>query len=102
MNFLGSYQAYFLFIFERLINQLLVYFRTSTCSIDSGIILVILVEKLLAANDKHVVQQILHQQTVRLQYHALLYTCLSENSLDNPTRLSLIVRLWNLYGRIVD
>lgn len=50
------------------------------------------------SHDNTVLEQILNNDSVRQQFHALLYTCLSVNNNDN---ISLIIHLWNIYGRIL-
>ena len=48
-------------------------------------------------NDTSTIEQILNNEFVRQQFHTLLYTCLSLNSNDT----SLVIALWNTYGRIL-
>ena len=95
----GSYHCYFLFIVERLLAQLLVFFHSSK---TDGLLLVDLLEKLVSASDATTVQQVLQNDAVRVQYHALLYTVLSDNRPDQHSRMPLVIRLWNIYGRIVS
>jgi hypothetical protein len=94
---LGSYQSYFLLIFERILAELLVNYDKLNSHSTYGLILVNILQKLVSSNDSNTLEQILNTESVRQQFHALLYTCLCLNNNDIP----LVIRLWNIYGRIL-
>ncbi|CAF2409318.1 unnamed protein product [Rotaria sp. Silwood2] len=94
---IGCHQSYFLLVFERILIELLVYFDKSDSNSAYILILMNILEKLISSNDSTTLEQILNNESVRQQFHALLYTCLS----SNKNEISLIISLWNIYGRIL-
>ena len=97
LEILGSRPANFLLVFERLLFELAAYFDKSNSDLPYATILLDILQKLLNTHDQTILEQILNNDSVRQQYHALLYTCLSLNHNDQP----LIIHLWNMYGRIL-
>ncbi|CAF3136810.1 unnamed protein product [Rotaria sp. Silwood2] len=95
---IGCYQSYFLVVFERILTELFVYFDKKNSNSTYGLILVNILQKLITSNDNTTLQQILNNESIRQQFHELLYTCLAfNNNNDN----SLVIYLWNIYGRIL-
>jgi hypothetical protein len=94
---IGIYNSYFLLVFERILAELIIYLNQSNSNSTYGFILVNILEKIVEFNDSNTLEQILNNQSVRQQFHALLYICLSVNNNDN----SLVISLWNIYGRIL-
>ncbi|CAF1025921.1 unnamed protein product [Rotaria sordida] len=93
---IGCYQSYFLVVFERILAELLIYFDKKNSNSTYGLILINILQKLITSNDYITLKQILNNDLIRQQFHELLYTCLAFNN-DN----SLIIFLWNIYGRIL-
>ncbi|CAF3567772.1 unnamed protein product [Rotaria socialis] len=95
---IGCCQSYFLVVFERILAELLVYFDKTDFDSTYGLILVDILQKLISSNGSTTVQQVLDNESIRQQFHELLYTCLAFNNNDNS---SLVIYLWNIYGRIL-
>ncbi|CAF4624396.1 unnamed protein product, partial [Rotaria sp. Silwood2] len=92
------YQSYFLVVFERILTELFVYFDKKNSNSTYGLVLVNILQKLITSNDNTTLQQILNNESIRQQFHELLYTCFAfNNNNDN----SLVIYLWNIYGRIL-
>ncbi len=94
---LGCRPSNFLLVFERILTELFAYFDKSNTNSTYASILINILQKLIISHDRIILEQILNNDSVRQQYHALLYTCLSMNNND----ISSIVHLWNIYGRIL-
>jgi hypothetical protein len=84
-------------VFERILGELFVYFDKVNSNSTYALILVNILQKLIGSHDSTTLEQILNNDSVRQQFHALLYTCLSVNNND----LTLVIHLWNIYGRIL-
>lgn len=97
-DFSGCHPSYFLLVFQSILSELLLYFDQSTTS-DSNYALTLcnILQKLTTISDRPVLDQILNNESVRQQSHALLYRCLSTNRKE----ISLVIDLWNIYGRII-
>lgn len=94
----GSHPSYFLLIVERLLVELRAYFGQGTsCSPAYGALLVDVLQRLISTSDSSRREQIIHNDSVRGHFHALLYTCLA---IPNHNH-GLAMRLWNIYGRII-
>ncbi|CAF4077489.1 unnamed protein product [Rotaria magnacalcarata] len=94
---IGCYQSYLLVVFERILAELLVYFDRTDFDSTYGIVLVNILQNLISSNDSTAVQQVLDNESIRQQFHELLYTCLAFNHNNS----SLVIYLWNIYGRIL-
>ncbi|CAF1169826.1 unnamed protein product [Rotaria sp. Silwood1] len=95
---IGCYPSYFLVVFERILTELFIYFDKTNSNTTYGLILINILQKLITSNDNTILKQILNNELIRQQFHELLYTCLAfNNNNDN----SLVIYLWNIYGRIV-
>lgn len=77
--------------------ELLLDFDQSTSNSNYMLTLKNILQKLTTNSDRRVVEQILNTDSVREQYHTLLYRCLSTNRKE----ISLSIDLWNIYGRII-
>lgn len=77
--------------------ELSAYFEQSKPKLTYASILINILQKLVVNHDPTTLEQILNNPSVRQQLHALLYTCLSASHNDT----SLMIHLWNIYGRIV-
>ncbi len=97
MAILGFRPSNFLLVFERLLSELSAYFDKTNSNLSYASILINILQKLVISHDQTILEQILNNDSVRQQYHALLYKCLSLNHNDLP----LIIHLWNIYGRIL-
>ncbi|CAF1177075.1 unnamed protein product [Adineta steineri] len=94
---IGCHPSYFLLVFERILIELFANVDKINSNSTYSLILINILQKLVTLNDNTTLEQILNNESVRQQFHALLYTCLSKNNID----ISLIVCLWNIYGRII-
>jgi len=97
LRILGCHPSYFLLVFERILGELFVYVDKLNSNSTYALILVNILQKLITSNDSTILEQILNNNSVRQQFHALLYTCLSVNNND----ISFVIHLWNIYGRIL-
>ena len=94
---IGYRPSNFLLVFERLIAELFDYFDKTNTNPSYASTLIDILQKLVTTHDQTILEQILNNDSVRQQYHTLLYTCLSMNHNNLP----LIIHLWNIYGRIL-
>ncbi|CAF0911545.1 unnamed protein product [Adineta ricciae] len=98
MNMDHSCQSsYFLLVFEQILIELFALFHHANLDAIYASILISIQQKLITTNDSTTLEQILNNESVRQQFHALLYACLAMNNNES----SLVVSLWNIYGRIL-
>ena len=96
---LGQSPAFYLVLVEHVLGRLAVFFDEDFPTLCGENLLKIL-EILLKTNDQFLREQILRQESVRSAFETLLYVSLMSND-DDASKLSLIVQLWNFYGRLI-
>ncbi|CAF0878459.1 unnamed protein product [Adineta ricciae] len=89
--------SYFLLVFEQILIELFALFHHANLDAIYASILINILQKLITIHDSTTLEQILNNESVRQQFHALLYACLAMNNNES----SLVVCLWNIYSRIL-
>ena len=97
VSFLGCQSSYFLLVFEQILIELFALFHHANLDAIYASILINILQKLITTNDSTTLEQTLNNESVRQQFHALLYACLAMNNNES----SLVVCLWNIYSRIL-
>ena len=97
VDHLSQSTAFYLVLVEHFLRRLAVFFDEDLPKLCGENLMKIL-ENLLKTNDEFLRDQILRQESVRSAFETLLYASLVST---DASKLSLIVQLWNFYGRLI-